>query len=230
MTKIEEYLEQNKYLLCPWLEEGEQGRIEIKVLPYLKHIENGVFVEAGALDGLFMSNTKILEDLGWNGVLIEPSPLAVEKCRQNRKAFVEECALVSKGFNGSHAVGDFYFDGKDGMGAWSGIHRNLYGIKAARAVPARTLEDVLNSHNISKVDFFSLDVEGYELEVLKGVDLNKIEISNLLIEINLRDYPLSAMDTYLSQFGYKNIANLSGFNESMEGWDGSHNDYLYVKS
>jgi len=81
---IKEYLEKNKEEFKRWLVDNEQGRVDIKILPYLQDIENGFFVEAGALDGLFMSNTKTLEDLGWNGLLIEPSKKAVIECKKNR--------------------------------------------------------------------------------------------------------------------------------------------------
>lgn len=226
---IATYLEENKEELKRWLVDNEQGRIDIKVLPYLKDIENGFFVEAGALDGLFMSNTKLLEDLGWAGILIEPSHKAVEKCRVNRKSIIEECALVSKDYKDEFAYGDWFFDGEDGLGAWSGIHRNMYGIKSAIGVSALTLDKILKYYKVTKVDFLSLDVEGYELEVLKGIDFSTTDITYILIEVNLRDYSLETMDNYLSQFGYKNLGCLSGFNEKMEGWDGSHNDFLYKR-
>ena len=45
----------------------------------------GIFVEAGAFDGLHLSNTLKLErELGWSGVLIEASPLLMERLRRNR--------------------------------------------------------------------------------------------------------------------------------------------------
>src|SRR3990167_983172 len=122
------YLEENKEGLKRWLVDNEQGRVDIKILPYLKDIENGFFIEAGALDGLFMSNTKLLEDSGWNGILIEPSYKAYQKCTQNRKGLVINCALVSEDYKGSSVYGDFWFDGENGMGAWSSIHKNAYGI------------------------------------------------------------------------------------------------------
>lgn len=230
MTKIQEYLETNKEELSKWLSDGEQGRIDLKILPHLKDIENGVFVEAGALDGLFMSNTKLLEDLGWTGLLVEPSAKACEKCEKNRKAIVENCALVSRDYKDMFVYGDFFFDGEDGMGAWSGIHKNAYGLKAARAAYATTLDRLLKHHKIGRVDFFSLDVEGYEMEVLKGIDFTTTDIRFILVEVNLDSYTLDDMNNYLGQFGYKNLGCLSGFTDDMAGWDGSHSDYLYEKS
>ena len=234
---IKQYLEQHKEELKPWLEGGEQGRVEIKILPYLQDIENGVFIEAGALDGLFMSNTKILEDLGWLGLLVEPSRKAAKACRENRKSIVEEYALVSYDFKEEHVLGDFLFDGEAGVGAWSSINRQFYGYRVGNTftpmgiyVKARTLQSLLDEHKITHVDFFSLDVEGYELEVLKGVDFAKTDITYILIEINLSDYKLEDMDAYLAQFGYKDLGCLSGFSDKMKGWSGEHNDYLYAKS
>ena len=61
--KIKKHLEENKDTYKPWIVDKNQGMVEWKILPYLQNIENGVFVEAGAHDGLFQSNTKILEDL-----------------------------------------------------------------------------------------------------------------------------------------------------------------------
>lgn len=229
---IKQYLEEHKEELKLWLENGEQGRVDLKILPYLP--EKGFFLEAGALDGLFMSNTKLLEDLGWDGLLVEPSHKAVIECRKNRKCRVEECALVSKDFKQEVVVGDFLFDGEGGIGAWSSVGRQAYGYREGNSfrpmatyVQARTLDSVLG--DINKIDFFSLDVEGYEMEVLKGVDLNRVDITFILVEVNLRDYTLEAMDSYLGQFGYKNLGCLSGFEKGVNGHDGTHNDYFYAR-
>jgi FkbM family methyltransferase len=53
-------------------------------------------------------------------------------------------------------------------------------------VPARTLTDVLASHGITRIDFFSLDVEGYELSVLQGLDFAKHRPTFLLVEATFR--------------------------------------------
>lgn len=237
MTRIKEYLEVNKEEFKPWLEDREQGRVDIKILPYLQDIENGFFVEAGALDGLFMSNTKTLEELGWSGLLIEPSFKAVERCKKNRTSRVVECALVSNKYEGDVVMGDFVMDGEFGIGAWSSINRRAYGQQSNGAfqsfttpVRARTLESVFDENGVKKVDFLSLDVEGYELEVLKGIDFEKVDIRFILVEVNLRDYSLEDMNIFLKEKGYNNIMNLSNFDSNTKGWDGSHQDYLYEKS
>jgi len=237
MSNISNYIETNKETLKPWLEDNQPGRIEIKILPYLKDIDNGFFVEAGALNGLFMSNTKLLEDLGWEGLLVEPSKKAVKECEKNRKAIVERYALVSNEYKEPYITGDFLFDGEDGVGAWSSINRQAYLIRTGNAVhgmitqvPAITLDKLLLTHNRRKVDFLSLDVEGYEFEVLKGIDFDTTDITYILIEINTRDYTKESMDAFLKSKGYSEVCCLSSFSkEADKNWDGTHNDYLYKK-
>ena len=228
MTKIQEYLKEND--LSKWLVDNEQGRIDLKILPYLKNIEGGFFVEAGALDGLFMSNTKLLEDLGWTGLLIEPSFEACKRCLKNRKSTVVWNALVSNHYKGEKVYGDFFYNGEEGKGAWSSITRNQHALKKKISVPTITLSNVLRTFNIKKVDFLSLDVEGYELNVLKGLDFDEFDVKYILVEVNFNDYDLEDMDELLGKHGYKNLGCLSNFSkETNEGWDGSHQDYLYGK-
>ena len=55
-------------------------------------------------------------------------------------------------------------------------------------VPARTLESVLDElPQPLKIDFFSLDVEGYELNVLKGLNLEKYRPKYILVESDFFD-------------------------------------------
>lgn len=248
--QIKEYLEEHRQEFEPWLAYNEPGRVEIKVLPYLQDIENGIFVEAGAMDGLFQSNTKILEDLGWTGLLIEPALKSAAKCRQNRKSLTVECALVSKDYKEETISGDFIFDGYQGQGAYSSVHRGAYGILTTEKasgreaviddkikkswhpfqveVYANNLDSILAEYKIEKVDFFSLDIEGYEMEALKGVDFNRTPIKYMLIEVNTRDYSLKALETYLAPWYNKGV-NISNFTkESTPGWPGDHQDYLFI--
>ena len=194
--------------------------LDLKLKEYL-NIPNGFFIEAGANNGIDQSNTKIFEDLfGWNGLLIEPSLSAYEMCKQNRpNSIVINAALSDK--DDAEIFGDF-----DGhlMSSINGRRRNSSNNMVS--IKTRTLTSILKEYNINKVDFISLDVEGFEVDVLKGFDFNIWQPTYILIEINGNDKII--IDPYLEQFGYNCIKNLSDFGPHNNPlWDGTHNDYLY---
>lgn len=217
--KIKKHLEENKDTYKPWIVDKNQGMVEWKILPYLQNIENGVFVEAGAHDGLFQSNTKILEDLGWSGVLVEPSENAFKSCKQNRSCIVENCALVSFDYKDEFIYGEF----NDHPRA------SIMGPKVHSA-KARTLTSILDEHNIKHVDFLSLDVEGYEMEVLKGIDFDRINFKFLLIEVNSSFYTLDDLEAFLKTKSFNLVTNISNFTrDNAPGWPGNHQDYLFEK-
>jgi FkbM family methyltransferase len=139
--------------------------------------ENGYFVEAGAVDGFFESNTYYLERFrGWTGVLVEPIPEMFNRLRVNRpksKAF--NCALVPFGY------------GEDEVSirpahALSSISSDTNLGSASISVPARTLSSILDEARLPRVDLLSLDVEGYEIEVLRGICFERHAPRFILIE------------------------------------------------
>ena len=91
---------------------------------------------------------------------------------------------------------------------------------------ARTLTSILDECKVDRIDFFSLDVEGYELNVLKGLDMKKYRPFFILIEIYEKDK--EEIMNYMTDNEYDLICNLSDFNlQNNPYWDGTHNDYLF---
>lgn len=185
----------------------------------------GFFIEMGAHDGLFQSNTALLEfSRGWTGVLVEPSKNVYELCvanRPNSKCF--NCACVSTDYNDPYIVGDF--TGKS-MSSVNGIRRNS---PTLLSVNAMTLTHILDSvvPPIKEIDLFSLDVEGYERSVLEGLDFNKYRPKYILIEVYTVDY--DTLVQFLAEKGYALHSSFSNYSKQTNpGWDGTHNDYLFV--
>ena len=57
---------------------------------YFGDIQNGTFVELGALDGVLYSNTKFFEDtLNWSGILIEPHPFSANDFKSSNPVVSE---------------------------------------------------------------------------------------------------------------------------------------------
>jgi len=194
-----------------------------------KHVTEttGIYVEVGANDGATQSYTYELEKLGWSGILIEPSKVAFDMCAENRpnnKLF--NCALVASE-DVKEISGDFYGSflasiGGERLNARDHIVGEIY------AVPARTLNSILEESGIESIDLFSLDVEGYELEVLKGFDINRYRPKYVIIEVydKIKDDIFKLM----LENNYVILDNLTGFNhEEFASWDGTCNDYLFKR-
>ena len=193
---------------------------------------NGFFIELGANDGLFQSNTAFLEkSRNWKGILIEPSVKGYEECKKNRpNSICLNYACVSNDFNEEFIYGDF--ENNNPMGSVDG--KRLKAIKSAQVkVKVSTLEKILDE-NLNKnlpevIDFLSLDTEGYELKILQGLNLDKYRPVYILIEIYTNDY--DNIINFLKDKNYILHSNFTNYNKlTNPGWDGSHNDYLFKSS
>jgi FkbM family methyltransferase len=166
---------------------------------YLNY-RDGFFIEVGGADGYTQSNTWHLEqELGWKGVLVEPNNEAFEICRENRpNSKVFNAALIShdnpiKEITMMHRRVYSEDPGLMTSVKYSPIWDNpAWSAKASALdeeeiryeflVPACTLDSLLEPLDIKTIDFFSLDVEGFELEVLKGFSIEKYLPKVLLVE------------------------------------------------
>ena len=88
------------------------------------------------------------------------------------------------------------------------------------------LENILDYLEFSKIDFMTVDTEGYELEVLDGLNLNKYRPTYILIEIY--EDKKQEIFNFMQENDYILLENITNYNKlDNPGWDGSHNDYLF---
>jgi FkbM family methyltransferase len=183
--------------------------------------DNGYFVELGANDGVTQSNSLYFEKYrNWRGLLVEPAPQNYLKCRQNRASRdnIYCAACVSFGYDKEFVRISYSNLMSAPIGLDSDIkdphaHAKLGGqfLGDGEAVfefgaVARTLNSLLLDADAPKlIDFLSLDVEGAELEVLKGVDHHAYRFKFLLVEC--RDF--TRLNDYLQMQGYRFVEKLS---------------------
>jgi len=219
-------MEFNKnYSLC----DSDNRFLDNKIDELFEGKRDGFFIELGANNGLLQSNTAFLEkNRNWRGILIEPNARNFEMCKINRpNSICYNYACVSNDFTDEFIYGDFGLPPNDPTSLMSSINGLRLNSKHAMSrVPVSTLTNILDRHTIPKIDFLSLDVEGYEYSVLNGLDLNKYKPTYLLIEVYNVDF--EKITTYLEGNNYELISNFSNYTkQSNPGWDGTHNDFLF---
>lgn len=135
----------------------------------------GFFVEAGGVGGFFESNTYHLERFSnWRGILIEPVPEMCARIKTNRKkSKAVNAALVSN----EYASNKVFISPNHAMTSVSSEDT-----PGRIAVPARTLTSIFDTLQCPPIDFMSLDVEGFEAEALRGLNLSKYKPKFFLIE------------------------------------------------
>ena len=167
-----------------------------------------------ANDGINQSNSLYFElKRNWRGVLIEPAPNNFLLCRKNRSTknniFCNACVsfdykdkyvdmryvnLMSISENLNLDLENKYKNVFSGKKYLSSTEKTF-----SFGAVAETLTAILKKSNAPKeIDFLSLDVEGAELEVLKGIDFDEFSFKYILIEV--RD--MMKMESFLSQHRY----------------------------
>jgi FkbM family methyltransferase len=199
--------------------------LDKKLLNYINY-KNGFYIDCGANDGVNQSTTWYFEkSLNWHGVLIEPVPEVYNELKNNRNNnnYFYNYALVSKKYNQQEI--NFTFNNKDSLQAKKRLDSGqLKKNEKIITVKCKTLENILDNKKIPKlIDFFSLDVEGYEFEVLEGINFNSVKFKYILVETESPE----KMNNFLTQKKYKFVERLSNYNflEKPE-----YGDYLFKSS
>jgi len=161
---------------------------------------NRFFVEFGAVDGVNLSNTLVLESVyGWKGILAEPNASFSRELRSNRSARVDTRAVT--GFSGA----DIEFL-EAGLNSSTFATRNMNRWGAAKpsySVKTVSLQDLLREHNApDQIGFLSIDTEGSEFEALSSVDFDYFRFSAIAIEHNGKDAQIQEL---MAKHGYSQV-------------------------
>jgi FkbM family methyltransferase len=146
----------------------------------------GYFVEFGAQHGRHGSNTYLLEQLGWRGVVAEPHPDYGQSLRNTRACAVStKCVYDRSGeVVKFHAVKDRpALSTIEGFG--DDLRRELRSDFTTHEVETISLNDLLAEASAPRqIQFLSIDTEGSELRILEAFDFARYEISCICVEHN----------------------------------------------
>lgn len=159
---------------------------EDRVLAYLfKGKNEGVYVDIGAHHPISKSNTYYFYLLGWRGINVDAYPGKMEGFKKLRPRDINREQGVGEK---TGSIPFYIIDGKGSpMNSFNKKNIVGHGIDpqriTSRNIQIATLESILQEHlNNSAIDFLTVDVEGYELEVLKSNNWEKFRPKVILVE------------------------------------------------
>jgi len=159
--------------------------------------EKKVYIEAGAVDGSFQSRSDYLKDnLDYYGILIEPDPRCQDQLIRNRsndRTTIVHAALVPLSYTDETI--EMHLHNISAMNSMSSCQEErkgdywAHGFAQTVHVPARTLQSILDENNVTVIENLFLDTEGFEEEVIHGIDHTRIKINNAEIEVHGTVWP-----------------------------------------
>ena len=173
---------------------------------------SGYFVEIGCWDGELISQTAVIERMGWKGICIDPFPRNFD----NRNCILVEKAISADGQSRQFMLvsidrrygGDVsYFSGfVDAIGKDANIMKLIqrHCDYTTITVETTTLSAVLEENNAPKfIEFLSIDTEGSEMEILKSIDFVAYKFGVIDVEHNRNLEVKNTIIFFLISNGYE---------------------------
>ena len=168
-------------LLMPFISFAQNFE-DVMLWRALKHVGSGFYIDVGASDPVVDSITKAFYDRGWHGINIEPKAESFDRiCRDRPRDINLQVAVGAQ--PGSVT---FYDNNQLGLStcAESEADRRVEEGFAyeCRNVTARMLCEICSDHAHGDIHFLKIDVEGWERQVLLGMDFQRFRPWVLVIE------------------------------------------------
>lgn len=196
---------------------------EEKLDTFFGHKTGLFFIESGAFDGIGLSNTVWLErSKDWHGLLVEGNPNLAQKIRKEsgrtKSKLLDGCLSTSTqvqqvNFTLAGPLGGIAaaMDKKHTTRIESEIKQNESWMQESNVgksvkVTCYPLNSILKAMGITVVDFWSLDTEGSEVQILQTVDFKTVLFGLLFIESNTRAHREKVVKFMTSQGFVENKA------------------------
>ena len=197
--------------------------IDMMAEDFFKQKKKGFFVDVGCHQPFLNNNTYLLYKKGWRGINIDLDFGSIDMFNFFRKEDTNIQAAIS---DSSEEKNLYFFHNKSAVNTLS----IKEGSKAAevKKVITFTLNKIIENskYKNKEIDFLSIDVEGYEIEVLKGLDFNRYKPKLVVLEF---------IDHEIKEFYNQKINNIlnSQLNKFMENQNYKlvnwiHDDLVYV--
>jgi hypothetical protein len=178
---------------------GEIGQDKWILEAMFPGVRDGFFLDVGSSHGTIGSNSWALERRGWTGLCVDPFPLHMEgrTCRVFRDVVFSEAGRRLT-FHAAGGLGGV----DDTLPAWNTTAQHAPAVEFVSV----TLRDILaRAAAPAFIHFVSLDIEGAELEALRGFPFDTVRVGGWAIEHNREEPKRSAIKALLAEHGYERV-------------------------
>ena len=160
----------------------------------------GYAIEVGGADGINGSPTKCLEDKGWKTLLVEANRELFNQAK-SRRPYVFHCAAGDVCEDGVEMT--IYTLNGGNQTACSGLEPNQKLVEQHQHLIAETKKELVNKRSLNvliyeweklmgesipNIDFVSIDTEGTELDVMRGLNIKRYQPKIIALENNFEDH------------------------------------------
>lgn len=198
-----------KYRNKSYSQEGE----DLILKRIYEHKKDGFYVDVGSLHPFRFSNTYLFYKIGWRGINIEPRPGSKILFDKYRKRDINIEAAISD----SNENLTYYMFNEPALNSFDKqlslqrLKTNKYKIIKEIEIKTKRLSDILDEvlPQNTKIDFLTIDVEGFDLSVLKSNNWGRYRPEIILCEdsnFTLESPNNSEVYLYLYKNHYRLIA------------------------
>ncbi|MDA8822785.1 FkbM family methyltransferase [Candidatus Pelagibacter bacterium] len=174
------------------------------IVDYMFKNKTGFFIDIGCNHPVYNNNTYKLYKRGWNGINIDIDKKSIDLFNIFRKKDLNLNIAISSSENTKEFIN---FHEKSPINRLKNKDDDLNSFKfeSVKKIKSSTLNSVIDNsiYKKKKIDFVSIDVEGHELEVIKGFDLEKYKPSVIIIEY--LDLKIEKLE--INYFDLENVLN-----------------------
>lgn len=146
----------------------------------IEDVQNGTYLEVGAYDGIYFSNTLFLQnEYGFSGILIEPQKKLFKELTINRPLdFLVNSAISNSEETQISFIGDNL---EAGISSLSSINLERFPAWKNYMVDNKKMKTVIRDSNLKYIDVMFIDTEGSEFEIIKSINFS-FPISLIVVE------------------------------------------------
>ena len=177
--------------------------LDVLAYDFFKNTKNGIYIDVGCHQPFFNNNTYKLYKKGWVGINIDLDFNTIDMFNFFRKKDLNIQAAIS---DKEEERDLFFFHNRSAVNTLS--KESGSRAKEIRKINTKTLNNIIENSRFRgrKINFVSIDVEGFELNVLNGFDLRKYKPDLIMIEFidpKMKEYYFQKIENILNSDIYK---------------------------